>query len=147
MNIEKGKFYLVTKDSNDRTFRVGDHIKMDTDGSINCYEAGGWVDSSDVAECIKGMEAEIDKEWVKKQRVMLLSQLAELEEGELSSLDAPQLVSISKRLYLVANQMSNCDKDRTWIEHAVILTNAAESLRKWVDAKLGGISIQKEEDK
>lgn len=33
--------YIVTKESDDGTFRVGDHIKLCDNGDIICFEARG----------------------------------------------------------------------------------------------------------
>ena len=60
--------YIVTKESDDGTFEVGDHIWLNADGSISCMEACGWIDADDVAEAEKGMEIEIDQEWVDRQK-------------------------------------------------------------------------------
>jgi hypothetical protein len=61
MGMEEGKVYIVTKASNDKTFRVGDHIHMDIDGSIICRETQGWIEACYVAETTEGMEFEIDQ--------------------------------------------------------------------------------------
>jgi hypothetical protein len=42
-----GERYVVTSDSTDGTFTVGDHIWKETDGSISCVEAQGWIDAAD----------------------------------------------------------------------------------------------------
>ena len=76
--MEVGKRYVVTKPSDDGTFEIGDHISMNADGSINNREAQGWIDSSDVDEATKGMEVEIDKQWVEQRKKKLLEELASL---------------------------------------------------------------------
>ena len=77
--MEIGKRYVVTKASDDGTFCVGDHITINKGGSINCREAQGWIDACDVPEAIKGMEVEIDREWVEMRRKKLQEELAELD--------------------------------------------------------------------
>ena len=76
--MEVGKRYVVTKPSDDGTFEIGDHISMNADGSINDLEAQGWIDSCDVDEATKGMEVEIDKQWVEQRKKKLLEELASL---------------------------------------------------------------------
>lgn len=70
--MEIGRRYVVTKASDDGTFEVGDHVIANDDGSINCIEAGGWIDPADVAEATAGMEVEIDREWLEKKKAKLL---------------------------------------------------------------------------
>jgi hypothetical protein len=81
--MEPNVKYIVTKASDDTTFKVGDHIKLLSDGAILCIEAKGWIDSSDVATAIEGMEYEVDKEWIEKGRrsaIAILEALGKLEE-------------------------------------------------------------------
>lgn len=77
--MEVGKRYVVTKPSDDGTFEVGDHISMNAGGSINNREAQGWIDACDVAEATKGMEVEIDYQWVDQRKKKLLEELAALD--------------------------------------------------------------------
>ena len=76
--------YIVTKASDDGTFQVGDHIQMYSNGDIGCLEAQGYISSEDVPKAIKGIEYEIDTEWVdrklkklelEKQKLIKLKQL------------------------------------------------------------------------
>lgn len=78
ISIIPGKMYVVTKPSDDGTFEVGDHISMNEDGSINNREAQGWVDACDVAEATKGLEVEIDKQWIEHRKKKLIAELASL---------------------------------------------------------------------
>jgi len=66
-----GVVYLVTKESDDGTFLVGDHISLNDDGSINCREAGGWVEAEDAVTAVIGMEVQVDRVWLngKKDRL------------------------------------------------------------------------------
>lgn len=77
--LSVGKQYIVTRASDDGTFVVGDHISMDTDGSIVCYEAEGWIEPSDVEQAIKGAVVEIDQEWVASRKARLIEELATLD--------------------------------------------------------------------
>lgn len=77
--MEIGKRYVVTKASDDGTFVEGDHISMNADGSINCREAQGWIDTPDVAEATKGMKFEIDNNWAEMRKAKLRAELAALE--------------------------------------------------------------------
>lgn len=73
--MEIGKRYVVTKPSKDKTFCVGDHIKLNADGSINCLEAEGWIDADDVAGGTVGMQVELDTEWVERRKKALRGEL------------------------------------------------------------------------
>jgi hypothetical protein len=75
--MELGKRYVVTRASKDGTFVIGDHVSVNADGSINCKEAQGWIDPSDVAEAMEGMEVEIDREWIDRGKMRLIELLAE----------------------------------------------------------------------
>lgn len=79
LGIVPGKRYVVTKASDDGTFEVGDHINMTDSGDINCCEASGWIDAEDVPWATKGMEVEIDREWIADRRAKLLEELAALD--------------------------------------------------------------------
>lgn len=85
MQLKTNIQYIVTKPSNDGTFRVGDHIKLLSDGAILCKEAMGWIDKDDVPVAIEGMEFEINKEWAnkgKEQARKLLEILDDIEVEE-----------------------------------------------------------------
>jgi len=57
--MEVGKNYIVTKRSDDGTFRVGDRIILNTDGSIGNKNVRGEIEACDVAKTTKGMEYEV----------------------------------------------------------------------------------------
>ena len=73
--INNMKRYVVTKESQDGTFQIGDHIKYEEDGSISCLEAQGWIEADDVPRAIIGMEAVPDREWIEKRKKKLLYEL------------------------------------------------------------------------
>jgi len=77
--MKPGVRYIVTKPSDDFTFEVGDHIKLLADGCIECKEAQGWITSQDVPEATKGMEYEVDHEWIERRKAKLLKELEELK--------------------------------------------------------------------
>ena len=54
--LETGVNYRVTRGNS--TFRVGDHIRLEADGTIMCREASGWICAEDVTDAINGMEVE-----------------------------------------------------------------------------------------
>lgn len=58
--LEIGWWYRVTKGSKDGTFKKGDHVMLEKDGSIACLEAKGWIDSEDVVSATVGMECRLD---------------------------------------------------------------------------------------
>lgn len=51
--------YVVTKNSKRKEFQVGDIIKLMPDGSINNYNAMGWMQKEYVEKATKGMEIRI----------------------------------------------------------------------------------------
>ena len=62
MELQQGKRYIVTKASECGTFRVGDRIRMESDGSIINRESGMWLDAEEV-ESIVGFEVEEDEDY------------------------------------------------------------------------------------
>lgn len=76
--MEKNKWYLVTKDSNDTTLQVGDHIYLDNDGTLICREAGGWIKKEHVAESLDGAEIEVDHAEIKRSKATLMAALARM---------------------------------------------------------------------
>ena len=77
-NMKQGLRYVVTKESDDGTFSVGDHIWMCVNGDVASQEAHGWIDKADIEEATRGMEVEVDSEWAERRRKKLLQELAEL---------------------------------------------------------------------
>lgn len=73
--MELGKRYVVTKASDDGTFQVGDHIKLEKNGDVICREAQGWISSEFVVEAIKGMEYKVDKPFYDNRKAKLLKEL------------------------------------------------------------------------
>ena len=76
--MKQGLRYVVTKESDDGTFGVGDHIWMCVNGDVASQEAHGWIDKVDVERATRGMEVEVDVEWAEHRRNKLLQELAEL---------------------------------------------------------------------
>ena len=77
-NMKQGLRYVVTKESYDGTFEVGDHISLCANGDITNHKAHGWIDKVDVERATRGMEVEVDSEWAERRRKKLLQELAEL---------------------------------------------------------------------
>lgn len=67
--------YIVTKGSDNGTFLVGDHIVMNGDGTITCFEAGGWIAAEDVSEAMKGMECKVDANYIEARKKLLRAEL------------------------------------------------------------------------
>jgi hypothetical protein len=66
-NMKVGVKYVVTKPSDDGTFKLGDHIHIYDDGDVGCVEASGWVSVEDGAqEALIGCEVELDQEHIKR---------------------------------------------------------------------------------
>lgn len=70
-DLQPNRHYRVIKPSNDGTFRLGDRLKVNEDGTISVNQGWnappfvrgrsfcfGWIIASDVAEAIEGMEVE-----------------------------------------------------------------------------------------
>ena len=76
--MEVGKRYIVTKASDDGTLEVGDHVSLNSDGSITCREAQGWIEACDVEAATKGAVIEVDNEWVKQRKNKLIAELKTL---------------------------------------------------------------------
>jgi hypothetical protein len=55
----KGVYYIVTKRSDDGTFRKGDIIQRLEDDAISCRQARGWIIPEEVPKATKGMEYEV----------------------------------------------------------------------------------------
>ena len=76
--MEQGMRYIVTKDSNDGTFVVGDKIELLHDNAVGNWTVGGWIDAVDVPEATAGMEVEIDTVWLNRKKDVLQKQLDQL---------------------------------------------------------------------
>ncbi len=74
-DMERGMRYVVTKDSDDGTFVVGDKIELLHDNAIGNWTVGGWIDEVDVQEATAGMEVEIDTVWLNSKKDILQKQL------------------------------------------------------------------------
>ena len=77
-DMERGMRYVVTKDSDDGTFVVGDKIELLHDNAIGNWTVGGWIDEVDVQEATAGMEVEIDTVWLNRKKDVLQKQLDQL---------------------------------------------------------------------
>jgi hypothetical protein len=68
----------VTRPSVNEEFQVGDRIRLLVNGDI-LLQGWGWMDSEDVPKATKGVEVELDKEWLQaqhcetEQRLLMLS--------------------------------------------------------------------------
>lgn len=63
--MKVGAHYVVTKDGDDGTFKVGDHIHIYENGDIGCIEAQGWVSHEDGAkDAMLGCEVDVDPKWM-----------------------------------------------------------------------------------
>mgnify|MGYP001438178105 FL=1 len=77
-DMEQGMRYIVTKDSNDGTFVVGDKIELLHDNAVGNWTVGGWIDAVDVPEATAGMEVEVDTVWLNRKKDILQKQLDQL---------------------------------------------------------------------
>lgn len=78
IEMEHGMRYIVTKDSDDGTFVVGDKIELLHDNAVGNWTVGGWIDAVDVPEATAGMEVEIDTVWLNRKKDVLQKQLDQL---------------------------------------------------------------------
>ena len=77
--LEIGKRYIVTRPSDDGTFRVGDRISVEKDGSILC-RGEGWINRDVAEEASEGIEVILDKEWYRARKMALLAELDVIED-------------------------------------------------------------------
>ena len=77
-DMEQGVRYIVTKDSDDGTFVVGDKVELLHDNAVGNWTVGGWIDAVDVQEATAGMEVEIDTVWLNRKKDVLQKQLDQL---------------------------------------------------------------------
>lgn len=78
-NMKVGTPYLVTKESDDGSFQVGDQITLTIDGSISNLQAEGWLEAEDLVDATAGMECEVDRARLQRRKESLLRRLAALD--------------------------------------------------------------------
>ena len=78
-NMKVGTPYLVTKESDDGSFQVGDQITLTIDGSVSNTQAEGWLEAEDLVDATAGMECEVDRARLQRRKESLLRRLAVLE--------------------------------------------------------------------
>ena len=78
-NMKVGTPYLVTKQSDDGSFQVGDQITPTIDGSISNIQAEGWLEAEDLVDATAGMECEVDRARLQRRKESLLRRLAALD--------------------------------------------------------------------
>ena len=61
--MEKLKPYVVTKDSTDKTFVVGDIIWQSENGDINCVQGAAWITPCEVGMETLDFENQVTDEW------------------------------------------------------------------------------------
>ena len=83
VELQVGIWYVVTKGSNCGTFEPGDKIRLLDDGCILC-DHQGWIESEDVFDAVKGMEVELDKQWITNRRKRLERELKALNDAQCS---------------------------------------------------------------
>lgn len=69
--MKVGMRYVVTNESDDGTFCLGEHIHKYDDGNIGCKEAQGWVSAKDAPLAAEGCEVEIDQEYIARLEAKL----------------------------------------------------------------------------
>ena len=53
--------YVVTHPGADGSFEVGDHVRVGSDGTIICVEAGGFLMSTEITDDV---EVVVDEDWI-----------------------------------------------------------------------------------
>jgi len=74
-----GAPFLVTHQSRNGEFQVGDRIRLVSDGSITCVDAEGWMPAEDLHEATAGMQVTLDLTEVTRLRAGLVAELATLD--------------------------------------------------------------------
>ena len=78
LGMRFGVRYVVTRDSKNREFQIGDRVWMEPDGSIMCPAAQGWMSPEDVIEATAGWAIEPDANLASAMRADLERKLAVL---------------------------------------------------------------------
>lgn len=81
MKLEHGIHYIVTKGSNDETFRIGDHIWLLENGDVMVKEGQGWINGSVVTKELEEIEVQIDYEYAKRKLNKLQAEVNELKKS------------------------------------------------------------------
>lgn len=79
-DMKVGLRYVVTHDSVNKEFQVGDRIRLLDNGDI-LLQGWGWMEAEDLPKATEGMEVELDKEWARHKRIKLEQELTELNHG------------------------------------------------------------------
>ena len=78
-DMKVGTPYIVTHESADGSFQVGDQITLMEDGSLTNRQAEGWLEPDALAEATVGMECGMDRANIQRRKEALLRRLAKLE--------------------------------------------------------------------
>ncbi len=78
--MQIGKRYVITEPSDDGSFQKGDHVRVENDGDLLCFEAHGWIGADERGDALKGAKWELDKEHLMKRKAKLEADLKQLEE-------------------------------------------------------------------
>lgn len=66
--VEIWRRYVVTRESVNGEFQVGDHIRLLDNGDLENAEAHGWMPREDVPAATEGMQVREDSEWYDRRR-------------------------------------------------------------------------------
>ena len=80
MEMKVGVRYIVTHDSKNKEFQVGDRVMLYEDGDIGNVTAAGWMPAEWVKEATEGMEVEVDPQWVAAKKEKAEKELKDLED-------------------------------------------------------------------
>jgi hypothetical protein len=77
--MQVGILYIVTHDSDNKKFQIGDRIWMLDSGDIIHSTKEGWAQVEDISETACGMEFNIDAEWFEKKHNYYKTMLENLD--------------------------------------------------------------------
>lgn len=71
--------YIVTKGSDDTTFRKGDKVRIDKNKCLICINEGGWIEPDNIFKATKGWKIKLDVKWIENRKAQLEDELLWLE--------------------------------------------------------------------
>lgn len=78
-DMRLGVRYIVTLESVDKEFQLGDWVSLCADGGIDNFTVRGTMPKEDLPRATRGMTVRVDSKWAERQRIRLTKQLSELD--------------------------------------------------------------------
>lgn len=79
-DMQVGVRYVVTRESKNGEFQVGDRVWIEDDDSIMCPAAHGWMPAEHVVDATEGWAIEVDENWAAARSAKLERQLEALRK-------------------------------------------------------------------